>query len=132
MKAISLWSIRAAMPVVFPSAAAASVATANVASTLSSAYEEVPLKVIKKDNSRELFDPVKLRSGLEKACYKRPVSHDQIENLVRQVESDLYANYFGEVLASVVGDLAMGLPEETGSGRLRPFRFGVPRVPGCQ
>src|SRR5438128_6379277 len=41
--------------------------------------EDVPLKVVKKDDSREPFDAVKLRSGLEKACYKRPVSSEQIE-----------------------------------------------------
>jgi transcriptional repressor NrdR len=69
--------------------------------------EEVPLKVIKKDETREPFDPVKLRRGLEKACYKRPVSDAQIEGIVRQVESDLYARYFAEVPTSVVGDLVM-------------------------
>jgi transcriptional repressor NrdR len=69
--------------------------------------EEVPLKVIKKNETREPFDPVKLRRGLEKACYKRPVSDAQIEHIVRQVEGDLYARYFAEVPTSVVGDLVM-------------------------
>jgi transcriptional repressor NrdR len=69
--------------------------------------EEVPLKVIKKDESRELFDPSKLRRGLEKACYKRPISSEQIENIVRQVEGEAYANYFGEVPVSVLGELLM-------------------------
>lgn len=66
--------------------------------------EDVPLKVIKKDNSREPFDSKKIRRGLEKACYKRPVSTDQIETIVRQVENDAYANYFGEVPAKILGD----------------------------
>jgi transcriptional repressor NrdR len=69
--------------------------------------EEVPLKVIKKDESREPFDAVKLRRGIEKACYKRPVSSEQIESIVRQVESDIYANYFGEVAVKVIGELTM-------------------------
>src|SRR5438270_482811 len=69
--------------------------------------QEVPLKVIKKDQSREPFDPEKLRRGLEKACYKRPVSTDQIETIVRQVESEVYTGYFGEVPASVLGELLM-------------------------
>ena len=69
--------------------------------------EEAPLKVIKKDESREPFDPAKLRRGLEKACYKRPISTEQIESIVRQVESEIYANYFGEVPSSVLGDLVM-------------------------
>ena len=69
--------------------------------------EDVPLKVIKKDNSREPFDPEKIRRGLEKACYKRPVSTEQIETIVRQVENDAYASYFGEVPANVLGDQVM-------------------------
>jgi transcriptional repressor NrdR len=69
--------------------------------------EDVPLKVIKKDESREPFQPDKLRRGLEKACYKRPVSTEQIEAVVRQIENEVYANYFGEVHASVLGDLLM-------------------------
>ena len=39
--------------------------------------EETPLKVIKKDGSRVPFDRGKIRSGLEKACYKRPVSEER-------------------------------------------------------
>jgi transcriptional repressor NrdR len=69
--------------------------------------EDVPLKVIKKDETREPFDPAKLRRGLEKACYKRPVSHAQIDSIVRQIESDVYTRYFVEVPTSVVGDLVM-------------------------
>ncbi len=68
---------------------------------------EVPLKVVKKDDSRESFDPEKIRRGLEKACYKRPVSTEQIETVVRQVENDAYASYFGEVSTKVLGDQVM-------------------------
>jgi transcriptional repressor NrdR len=71
--------------------------------------EEVPLKVVKKDESREPFDPAKLRRGLEKACYKRPVSTEQIETIVRQVESSVYARYFGEVPAAAIGEMVMDL-----------------------
>jgi transcriptional repressor NrdR len=69
--------------------------------------EDVPLKVIKKDESREPFDAAKLRAGLEKACYKRPVGAEQIETIVRQVESEVYANHFGEVPVAILGELAM-------------------------
>jgi transcriptional repressor NrdR len=69
--------------------------------------EEVPLKVVKKDETREPFKPEKIRVGLEKACYKRPISTEQIEGIVRQVEADVYASYFGEVPASVLGDMVM-------------------------
>jgi transcriptional repressor NrdR len=69
--------------------------------------EEVPLKVIKKDDTREPFEAAKLRRGLEKACYKRPISDEQIETIVHQVEGEIYAGYFAEVPTSVVGDLVM-------------------------
>ena len=69
--------------------------------------EEVPLKVVKKDESREPFDVGKIRQGLEKACYKRPVSSEQIETIIRQIEEAIYAQYFAEVPSTVLGDLVM-------------------------
>lgn len=69
--------------------------------------EETPLKVVKKDESREPFDPAKIRRGLEKACYKRPISTERIEDIVRQVESEIYARFSGEVPSTVLGDLVM-------------------------
>src|SRR5438876_9199508 len=69
--------------------------------------EEVPLKVVKKDETREPFDSAKIRRGLERACYKRPISTEQIERVVHEVESAVYAQYFGEVPAAVLGDMVM-------------------------
>ncbi len=69
--------------------------------------EEAHLKVVKKDHSREPFDAEKIRRGLEKACYKRPVSTEEIEIIVRQVENDVQASYFGEVPSQVLGDMVM-------------------------
>ena len=69
--------------------------------------EEIPLKVIKKDESREAFDVSKIRLGLEKACYKRPVSTTTIEAIVREVENEIYSSYFGEVSSSILGDMVM-------------------------
>jgi len=54
-----------------------------------------------------LFDPGKLRRGLEKACYKRPVSSEQLEAIVHHVESEIYAAYFGEVPVAVLGEMLM-------------------------
>jgi transcriptional repressor NrdR len=68
---------------------------------------DAPLQVIKKDESREPFDPEKIRKGLEKACYKRPVRAEQIEQIVEHVRNEVYARYFGEVPATVLGDLVM-------------------------
>ena len=47
----------------------------------------MPLKLLRRTHVAELFDPVKLRKGLEKACYKRPVSHDQLEDIVRRLKT---------------------------------------------
>lgn len=69
--------------------------------------EDVPLKVVKKDQSREPFDAEKVRRGLERASYKRPVSTDQIEAIVRRVESHVYGGYFAEVPSSVIGESVM-------------------------
>lgn len=68
---------------------------------------EVPLQVVKKDETREPFDPDKLRRGLEKACYKRPVSADQIDGVVEHVQGEIYTRYFGEVPSRALGDLVM-------------------------
>jgi transcriptional repressor NrdR len=70
--------------------------------------EDVPLKVVKKhDARREPFDAAKLRRGLERACYKRPITDAQIDEIVQRIESEIHAGYFGEVPSSVIGDLAM-------------------------
>ena len=55
--------------------------------------EESPLKVIKKDGTRVPFNREKIRVGLEKACYKRPISDDQIEQIVSDVEAHIYENF---------------------------------------
>ncbi|GBD35979.1 Transcriptional repressor NrdR [bacterium HR36] len=69
--------------------------------------EENPLHVIKKDQSREPFDRSKILRGLEKACYKRPVSQEQLEQLVGQVEEEVYRQYEREVPSRVIGELVM-------------------------
>ena len=66
--------------------------------------EESPLKVIKKDGSRVPFDREKIRAGLEKACYKRPVAESQIEEIVCEVEADIYENFDREVPSRYVGE----------------------------
>ncbi|HMC64692.1 MAG TPA: transcriptional regulator NrdR [Gemmataceae bacterium] len=72
--------------------------------------EETPLKVVKKnDQRRETFDPAKLRRGLERACYKRPITNEEIGEIARRIQDEVYACYYGEVPSSVIGDLAMDL-----------------------
>jgi transcriptional repressor NrdR len=74
--------------------------------------EETPLKVVKKDQSREAFDRVKIRRGLEKACYKRPISGSQLEETVSAIEAELYRQYDTEVQSSVIGELLMARLKE--------------------
>ena len=67
--------------------------------------EESPMKVIKKDGSRIPFDREKVRSGLEKACYKRPVSDDQIEKIISDVEAEIYGEFEREVPSRIIGEM---------------------------
>ena len=66
--------------------------------------EESSMKVIKKDGSRVPFNREKLRLGLEKACYKRPISAEQIDEVVRDVESDVNDNFEREVPSRYLGE----------------------------
>ena len=69
--------------------------------------EELPIKVIKKDGSRVPLNREKIREGLEKACYKRPVSEQQIESLISDTEAEVYENYEREVPSRVIGELVI-------------------------
>jgi len=66
--------------------------------------EESPLKVVKKDDSRVPFDPERIRLGIEKACYKRPVSPDQIEQIINEVELAVYGAFEREVPSRYIGE----------------------------
>jgi transcriptional repressor NrdR len=69
--------------------------------------EERSIKVVKKDGTRSPFDRQKIRQGLEKACWKRPISDEQIEAIVVAVESDVHARSEPEVPTSYLGELVM-------------------------
>ncbi len=69
--------------------------------------EETPLKVIKKDGSRITFDREKIKRGLEKACYKRPISDEDMEAIVSDIEASLYENFDREVPSREIGEKVM-------------------------
>ncbi|MEK7794560.1 MAG: transcriptional regulator NrdR [Candidatus Hydrogenedentota bacterium] len=69
--------------------------------------EEVAKLVIKKDGRRETFDRWKLKAGILKACEKRPVSLDQIEALIDDVERTLFGNTEHEVTTENLGEAVM-------------------------
>lgn len=63
--------------------------------------------VIKKDGSRVPYNRDKVLIGLQKACYKRPVSEEVLERLVDDLEEQLLAEYDREVPSRVIGELVM-------------------------
>jgi transcriptional repressor NrdR len=67
--------------------------------------EESPVQVIKKDGTRIPFDRNKIASGLEKACYKRPVGPDVIDRIISEIELHIYENYDREVPSRTIGEL---------------------------
>ena len=69
--------------------------------------EETVIKVIKKDGTRAPFERDKIKRGLEKACWKRPISAEQIERVVSAVEADIYAYFDNEVQSQYLGELVM-------------------------
>ena len=69
--------------------------------------ESLPVIVIKKDKSREVFNRDKLLGGLLRACEKRPVSIDDLELLIDDVESVLQNTLDREVTSEKIGELVM-------------------------
>ena len=69
--------------------------------------ETVPIVVVKKDKSRQAFDRVKLFNGMHRACEKRPVSIDQIEKVVSDIETELQNSLDREVTSVHIGELVM-------------------------
>jgi len=75
-------------------------------------YERVErqaLSVVKKGGDREPFDRDKIKRGLAKACWKRPVTEDDIEGVVAALEGELYGAYESEVPSRVLGERLMEL-----------------------
>ena len=69
--------------------------------------DEIPYMVIKRDGSRELFNRNKILNGLIKACEKRPVSVNLLDDIVRNLEKELYNNNEREVPTQVIGEMVM-------------------------
>ena len=69
--------------------------------------ESAKLYVVKKDNSRVPYDREKVVAGLQKACYKRPVSAEQIQQIADRVEEDIFRNFDKEVTSAFIGESVM-------------------------
>ncbi len=70
--------------------------------------EEISLRVIKKDGRREPFDRKKILTGLLKACEKRPISIEKLENLISHIERTIQRRFDKEVNSREIGELVMG------------------------
>lgn len=69
--------------------------------------EEITVKVIKKDGVREPFERDKIHRGLAKACWKRPITDEQIEAVVSVVESGVYEKLETEINSRDIGEQVM-------------------------
>lgn len=69
--------------------------------------ERTTVRVVKKDGTRVPFDRLRLKQGLEKACWKRPISDADIESVLTEVENYIEANCESEVESRYVGEIVM-------------------------
>ena len=73
-------------------------------------YEKVDnpmVLVVKKDGRRENFDVAKIRNGLMKACEKRPVSAEDIDGIVAEVQRRVFNSLDGEITSVAIGEIVM-------------------------
>ena len=73
-------------------------------------YEHIelqPIYVIKKDGRREKFDRSKIKTGITKALEKRPISHDQIDEMIEKVEEKIRRTGNEEIETSKIGEFVM-------------------------
>ena len=74
--------------------------------------ETIPLIIIKKDDNRVPYDRDKIRDGIVRSCHKRPVSANQIDQMVEEIETQIFNMEEKEVPSSVIGELVMDKLEE--------------------
>ena len=63
--------------------------------------------VIKKDDSREVYERSKLEKGILHSCHKRPVSSQQIDSMVDEIETQIFNMEEKEVSSATIGELVM-------------------------
>lgn len=69
--------------------------------------EDTAMRVVKKDGRREIFSRAKLQEGLNRACHKRPVSANILEQTAEEIERNLSRRYENEVPSSEIGEMVM-------------------------
>ncbi len=69
--------------------------------------EATTVRVVKRDQTRVLFDPQKIRQGIERACWKRPISDEQLSETVARIVGEIDAKYDAEVSSRDIGRIVM-------------------------
>ena len=69
--------------------------------------ENIDLIVIKKDNTRQVFDRSKIEKGILKACEKRPISYEQVKKIVDEIEAELRLKKTKEIHSKEIGELVI-------------------------
>ncbi|MCI9216391.1 transcriptional regulator NrdR [Lachnospiraceae bacterium 42-17] len=69
--------------------------------------ETIPLIILKKDNNREQYNRGKIETGILRACYKRPVSAEDIQYIVNKVETNVFSREEKEISSSTIGEIVM-------------------------
>ena len=69
--------------------------------------ETIPLIVIKKDNTREQYERAKIESGILRACYKLPISAEEIQKTIDAIETEIFNQEEKEIATSRIGEIVM-------------------------
>ena len=69
--------------------------------------EQLLLRIVKRDETREPLDREKIRRGIERSCSKRSIDSSAIERVVQEIEADIYREFESEVPSSAVGKIVM-------------------------
>lgn len=69
--------------------------------------ETIPLTVIKKDQTREQYDRSKIQDGVLRACYKRPISIEKIEEMMDSIEGEIFNTEEKEISSTKIGEIVM-------------------------
>ena len=77
--------------------------------------ETIPIMVLKKDGNTESYDRGKIERGILQACYKRHVTREKIEQVVDEIENEIFSLGCSEVKSSVIGEIVMDKIKEVDS-----------------
>ncbi|MGD9901209.1 MAG: transcriptional regulator NrdR [Spirochaetales bacterium] len=74
--------------------------------------ETTPILVVKSNGNREPFNREKIKTGIIKACEKRPVTFEQIEKMTSDIEKQIYNTFKKEIMTKEIGEMVMSRLKE--------------------